>query len=63
MQQFSQKKTISSLCTNAIAFAIKAKPDEEKSVAAKKDSSGEKKTEILLRFVYRNKQYKVIGMA
>lgn len=45
------KEKILSLCTNFTDIAIKAKPDKEKLV----DSNSEKKTEILLRFVYRNK--------
>lgn len=32
----SKEKKISSLCANATVIAIKAKPDEEKSVVAKK---------------------------
>lgn len=45
------KEKILSLCTNFTDIAIKAKPDKEKLV----DSNSEKKTEILLRFVYRTK--------
>lgn len=51
------------LCTITTDIATKAKPDEEKLVIAKKTESGKKGTEILLRFVYGNEQYKVTGIA
>lgn len=42
-RSFVRRKKISSLCTNATLIAIKAKPDEEKSVVAEKTAVARKR--------------------